>query len=51
MVAERLGRHMPGQAYNALDPLVASVLGLDQPSTALDATAVMWAFFAAHPRA
>jgi poly(3-hydroxybutyrate) depolymerase len=34
-----------------MDPVVAAVLGLDQPSTALDATSVIWAFFAVHPRA
>jgi hypothetical protein len=30
--------------------LVQKVLGTDEPSTALDATAVFWAFFAAHSR-
>ncbi len=43
------GHQWPGG--KRMDPLVASVLGLDQPSTALDATAVIWAFFAAHPKA
>ena len=31
-------------------PLAARLLHLDQPSTALDATKVIWRFFAAHPR-
>jgi len=43
------GHQWPGG--KRMDPLVAAVLGLDQPSTALDATAVIWAFFAAHPKA
>ena len=43
------GHQWPGG--KRMDPLVATVLGLDQPSTALDATAVIWAFFAAHPKA
>ena len=30
---------------------VAALLGLDQPSTALNAKSVIWAFFAAHPKA
>jgi polyhydroxybutyrate depolymerase len=42
------GHQWPGG--KCMDPLVAAVLGLDQPSTALDATAVIWAFFAAHPK-
>jgi polyhydroxybutyrate depolymerase len=31
-------------------PVAQRLLGLDQPSTALDATATIWQFFAAHPR-
>lgn len=31
-------------------PLVQELLGTDPPSTALDATDVIWRFFAAHPR-
>lgn len=31
-------------------PRVVRMLRLDQPSPALDATAVLWSFFAAHPR-
>jgi polyhydroxybutyrate depolymerase len=30
-------------------PLIQRALGLDAPSQALNATAVFWAFFAAHP--
>jgi len=30
---------------------VADLLGLDQPSSALDATRAIWTFFAAHPGA
>ncbi len=41
------GHQWPGG--KRMDPLVATVLGLDQPSTDLDGTAVIWAFFAAHP--
>ncbi|GAA4249990.1 extracellular catalytic domain type 1 short-chain-length polyhydroxyalkanoate depolymerase [Dactylosporangium darangshiense] len=41
------GHQWPGSASK---PLVQKVLGTDEPSTALDATAVFWAFFAAHPR-
>jgi polyhydroxybutyrate depolymerase len=40
------GHQWPGG--KAMDPVVATVLGLDPPSTALDATAVIWSFFAAH---
>ena len=32
------------------NPILATILGLDQPSTALDATSVIWAFMAAHPK-
>ena len=42
------GHQWPGG--KAMNPVVAAVLDLDQPSDALDATAVMWSFFAAHPR-
>ncbi|GAA1790773.1 PHB depolymerase family esterase [Planosporangium flavigriseum] len=31
-------------------PVAQRLLGLDQPSTALNATATIWQFFAAHPR-
>ena len=41
------GHQWPGG--KAMSPLVAKVLDLDQPSTALDATAAVWSFFAAHP--
>ncbi len=30
-------------------PLIQKALGLDPPSTALNATDVVWSFFAAHP--
>jgi polyhydroxybutyrate depolymerase len=42
------GHQWPGSAPNTR---VETALGLDPPSTALDATAVIWRFFAAHPRA
>jgi polyhydroxybutyrate depolymerase len=32
-------------------PRMRQALGIDPPSTALDATATLWEFFAAHPRA
>jgi len=41
------GHQWPGSAPRKL----GGVLGLDPPSTALDATAVIWAFFSAHPKA
>jgi polyhydroxybutyrate depolymerase len=41
------GHQWPGSAPRAL----GGVLGLDPPSTALDATAVIWGFFSAHPKA
>jgi polyhydroxybutyrate depolymerase len=41
------GHQWPG----GTDRTVAQrVLGMDPPSTALDATATIWAFFTAHPR-
>jgi len=40
------GHQWPGSADHPLGQLV---LGTDAPSDALDATAVIWAFFAAHP--
>jgi polyhydroxybutyrate depolymerase len=43
------GHQWPGA--RPMNPLVAALLDLDQPSTALDATAVIWSFFAAHPGA
>jgi polyhydroxybutyrate depolymerase len=42
------GHQWPGSVPPA--PLAARLLHLDQPSTALDATTVIWRFFAAHPR-
>jgi polyhydroxybutyrate depolymerase len=43
------GHQWPGgQPEN---PVAAAVLGLDPPSSAMDATAALWAFFAAHPSA
>lgn len=41
------GHQWPGGAANR--PLARLLLNLDPPSTALDATAVIWAFFQAHP--
>ncbi|HVS68309.1 MAG TPA: PHB depolymerase family esterase [Mycobacteriales bacterium] len=41
------GHQWPGGASS---PLVQAALGLSPPSTALDATSTIWAFFAAHPR-
>jgi polyhydroxybutyrate depolymerase len=41
------GHQWPGGTSN---PLAQRILGTDPPSTALDATQVIWAFFAAHPR-
>ncbi len=40
------GHQWPGAVPR---PLAEAVLGLDPPSKALDATAVFWRFFAAHP--
>jgi polyhydroxybutyrate depolymerase len=37
--------HLPGQLR-----LAQRLLHLDPPSTALNATQVIWRFFAAHPR-
>jgi polyhydroxybutyrate depolymerase len=31
--------------------IIGRVIGLDPPSNALNATATIWAFFAAHPKA
>ncbi len=42
------GHQWPGGAPP--NPILATILGLDQPSTALDATSMMWAFMAAHPK-
>jgi polyhydroxybutyrate depolymerase len=42
------GHQWPGA--KPMSPLIAKVLGLDQPSTALNATAVVWRFFSTHPR-
>lgn len=42
------GHQWPGAVPAA--PLVRRLLGSDPPSQALDATAVIWRFFAAHPR-
>jgi polyhydroxybutyrate depolymerase len=41
------GHQWPGAAAK---PLVQKLLGTDPPSTALDATATIWQFFAAHPK-
>jgi polyhydroxybutyrate depolymerase len=41
------GHQWPGATAK---PALQKLLGLDPPSTALDATAVIWRFFAAHPR-
>ncbi len=41
------GHQWPGAASR---PLLQRILGTDPPSTALDATQVIWQFFAAHPR-
>lgn len=41
------GHQWPGAVS---DPLTQRILGLDPPSTALDATATIWQFFAAHPK-
>ncbi len=41
------GHQWPGGKTR--NPAVAAALGLDPPSTALDATAVIWSFFVAHP--
>jgi polyhydroxybutyrate depolymerase len=40
------GHQWPGSVPN---PVAQRLLGTDPPSTALDATAVIWKFFAAHP--
>jgi polyhydroxybutyrate depolymerase len=40
------GHQWPGSPSR---PVIQKVLGLDPPSTALDATATIWRFFAAHP--
>ncbi len=42
------GHQWPGGA--PVKPAVAAILGLDQPSTAIDATSVIWRFFAEHPK-
>ena len=41
------GHQWPGSAPR---PLLQKILGSDPPSTALNATQVIWQFFAAHPR-
>jgi polyhydroxybutyrate depolymerase len=41
------GHQWPGSAPR---PLIQRLLGSDPPSTALNATQVIWQFFAAHPR-
>jgi polyhydroxybutyrate depolymerase len=41
------GHQWPGSPPK---PVIQKLLGLDAPSTALDATAVIWQFFAAHPK-
>jgi polyhydroxybutyrate depolymerase len=42
------GHQWPGSAVP--DERIRRLLNLDPPSTALDATATLWQFFAAHPR-
>jgi polyhydroxybutyrate depolymerase len=42
-----VGHQWPGAASR---PLLQRILGTDPPSTALNATQVIWQFFAAHPR-
>ncbi len=37
-------------AHTVPDPLAQRLLRLDPPSTALNATRVIWRFFAAHPQ-
>jgi polyhydroxybutyrate depolymerase len=44
---EGAGHQWPGAAPR---PVIEKLLGTDPPSNALDATAVIWSFFAAHPR-
>ena len=41
------GHQWPGSAQS---PVAQRVLRLDPPSTALDATRIIWQFFATHPR-
>ena len=41
------GHQWPGSPSK---PLLQKALGTDEPSTAVDATATFWAFFAAHPK-
>ena len=41
------GHQWPGSPSR---PVIQKALGTDEPSTALDATAAFWAFFAAHPK-
>ena len=43
------GHQWPGGKPSS--PAIAALLGLDQPSTALEATEVIWTFFAAHSKA
>lgn len=42
------GHQWPGATK--LRPQLAKLVGMDTPSTAIDATAEIWKFFAAHPR-
>ncbi len=42
------GHQWPGG--RAAPPRAARALGIDPPSTAIDATSTLWQFFAAHPR-
>jgi polyhydroxybutyrate depolymerase len=41
------GHQWPGAPSR---PVIQRLLGLDTPSTALDATDVIWQFFVAHPK-
>ncbi|GHJ43930.1 hypothetical protein Cs7R123_12720 [Catellatospora sp. TT07R-123] len=47
IVVAGAGHQWPGSVPK---PVLERALGLDPPSTALDATAAIWTFFAAHPR-
>ena len=42
------GHQYPGSVPKS--PVVQRLLGADPPSTAIDATSVIWSFFAAHPK-
>ena len=48
--ADHHRRRRPPVARIRPKPLIQRILGTDPPSTALNATQVIWQFFAAHPR-